>query len=173
MRVRRASEPQCWCGRARRRTLGAGGVERAARTLGQLGRRNATGANVGRVSKRWAITLNLDLRHRRGLGRFELLCGERDLRFCKNRIAPIFRKALPEPRFRLTHFSEWCGESTRNLSVIVLTFSERCDGFDFSSLAGRATALASAVGSRPAPQVRPAQAIGPGRRLSQSPTRLS
>ena len=26
--------------------------------------------------------------HRRGLCRFEFRCGERDLRFCKNRIAP-------------------------------------------------------------------------------------
>ncbi len=41
---------------------GPGGVEGVARTFGQLGRRNATGANVGRVGKRWASTWNLDLR---------------------------------------------------------------------------------------------------------------
>jgi hypothetical protein len=91
--------------RRRSRTVGAaghvvvhwgpGGVERAARMFGQLGRRNATGANVGRVGKRWAVTVNLDLRHRRGLGRLEFLCGKRDLRFCKNPLAPTeFRNRL-------------------------------------------------------------------------------
>jgi hypothetical protein len=38
------------------------GVETAARTFGQRGRRNATGANVGRVGKNCASTENLDLR---------------------------------------------------------------------------------------------------------------
>jgi hypothetical protein len=58
----RRALPTLWVRKVRRRTSGARRRRERGGMFGQPWRKNATGANVGRVGKRWAITSNLDLR---------------------------------------------------------------------------------------------------------------